>query len=94
MAGPGPAPGLVQVGASGLFTNIVVRMVKIGEDAGTLSKTVETVAEFFDRDVEDAVETMITTIEPAMTIFMAAFLGWVVIAVFGPIYMNLANIQV
>ena len=80
--------------ASGVFTNIVVRMVKIGEDAGTLSKTVETVAEFFDRDVEDAVETMITTIEPAMTIFMAAFLGWVVIAVFGPIYMNLANIQV
>jgi len=79
--------------ASGVFTNIVVRMVKIGEDAGTLSRTVETVAEFFDRDVEDAVETMITTIEPAMTIFMALFLGWVVIAVFGPIYMNLANIQ-
>jgi type IV pilus assembly protein PilC len=75
--------------ASGEFPSRVTRMVKIGEDTGRLSETLGQVAEFYDRDVDEAIDTMISLIEPALTAVLGLIMAWIALAVFGPIYDNL-----
>jgi len=71
---------------SGEFPSLVVRMVVIGEESGRLGETLENVTEFYDQDVAESVESMITMIEPALTLFAGAMMLWIVLGVFGPIY--------
>jgi type IV pilus assembly protein PilC len=74
---------------SGEFPNLVVRMVKVGEDTGALTTTLEQVTEFYDREVNDSIDAMIGSIEPILTMTVGLILAWVVAAVFGPLYDNL-----
>jgi type IV pilus assembly protein PilC len=72
--------------SSGEFPSLVVRMVKIGEESGNLTGVLEQVAEFYDKDVNEAVDAMIQMIEPAMTVILGGMLLWIAAAVFGPVY--------
>lgn len=71
---------------SGEFPSLVVRMVRIGEESGNLSHVLRQVSEFYDRDVNDAVDAMIQMIEPALTVVLGGMMLWIAAAVFGPIY--------
>ncbi len=71
---------------TGEFPSLVIRMVKIGEDSGNLSETLEHVTTFYDNDVRDSVDGLIAMIEPALTVFAGGLIVWIVAAVFGPIY--------
>jgi type IV pilus assembly protein PilC len=79
---------------SGAFPSRVVRMVKIGEDTGNLTETLSQVAEFYDQDVDAAIDGMITMIEPALTAILGLIMAWIALAVFGPIYDNLDQLGV
>ena len=70
---------------SGEFPSLVVRMVKIGEESGNLTGVLEQVSEFYDQDVNEAVDGMITMIEPALTVILGGMILWIAAAVFGPI---------
>lgn len=76
---------------SGEFPSLVVRMVRIGEESGNLSGVLEQVAEFYDKDVNEAVEAMIQMIEPTMTAILGGMLLWIAAAVFGPVYDSFAK---
>ncbi len=76
---------------TGEFPTLVIRMVKIGEDSGNLGETLENVTEFYDRDVEEAVNSMIAMIEPTLTVFAGLMMGWIVAGVIGPIYSGMAK---
>lgn len=78
--------------ATGEFPPLVVHMVKVGEDSGSLEDTLWNVAEFYDRDVQEAVSEMISMIEPALIFVMGGIMAWVALAVFGPIYSNLGSL--
>jgi len=71
---------------TGEFPSLVVRMVKIGEDSGNLRGVLEQVSEFYDKDVNDAVDAMIAMIEPALTVILGGIMLWIAAAVFGPVY--------
>lgn len=71
---------------SGEFPNLVVRMVKVGEESGNLTEVLNQVTEFYDRDVNEAIDGMIALIEPAMTVVLGGMIVWIAAAVFGPIY--------
>lgn len=71
---------------SGEFPSLVVRMVKIGEESGNLTHVLQQVAEFYDQDVNEAVDAMIQMIEPILTAILGAMLLWIAAAVFGPVY--------
>lgn len=71
---------------SGEFPSLVVRMIKIGEESGNLTGVLEQVAEFYDRDVNEAVDAMIQMIEPALTVILGGIMLWIAAAVFGPVY--------
>lgn len=77
---------------TGEFPNLVVRMVRIGEDSGNLGETLNNVTEFYDRDVNDGIGTLVGMIEPAITLFSGIMMAWVVVAVIGPIYDSLTKL--
>jgi type IV pilus assembly protein PilC len=76
---------------SGEFPSLVVRMVRIGEESGNLTRVLEQVTEFYDKDVNEAVDAMIAMIEPTLTVVLGGFILWIAAAVFGPIYDSLGK---
>ncbi len=80
--------------ACGEFPSLVVRMVKIGEESGNLTPVLDQVAEFYTKDVDEAVQGFITMIEPALTGVLGIMILWIAVAVFGPIYAMLGDLTV
>jgi type IV pilus assembly protein PilC len=78
---------------SNQFPNLVVRMFKIGEESGNLSEALENINYFYKREVDDAVEGMISMIQPIMTVVLGGVIFWVIAAVFGPLYQSFENID-
>lgn len=70
----------------GLFPPLVIRMLRVGENTGALDTALLNVAYFYNRDVKESIEKLQTMIEPAMTVILGGTLGWVMLAVLGPIY--------
>lgn len=79
---------------SGQFPSLVCRMVKIGEDSGNLGGVMDNVTEFYDKDVDEAIDTMIGMIEPSMTVITGLIMGWIVIGVMAPIYNSLGKLGI
>ena len=77
---------------TGEFPSMVIHMVKVGEDSGNLGDTLWNIAEFYDRDVDEAVDGMIAMIEPTLIAVMGGMMAWVALAVFGPLYANLGGL--
>jgi len=76
---------------SGEFPTLVTRMVRIGEESGNLTGVLEQVSEFYDKDVNEAVDNMIQMIEPTLTGVLGGMVLWIAAAVFGPIYDTLGD---
>lgn len=76
----------------GDYPSLVIRMMKIGEGSGSLADTLQAVTEFYDTEVEEAVAVLIRSIEPFLTVVCGAVLGWVAVAVFGPLYDSISQI--
>ena len=66
----------------GIMPDILVDMVGVGENTGELAKTLETVALFYDAELETATKAALAKLEPAMLIFIAIFAGYIVIAIY------------
>lgn len=74
------------------FPSMVVRMLRVGENTGALDEALEHVTFYLNRDVRETVEKMQTIIEPTLTVVMGLILGWIMLAVLGPIYDTLSKI--
>ena len=69
-----------------LFPPLVIRMLKVGENTGALDSALLNVAYFYNRDVKESIERVQAMIEPTMTMVVGIILGWIMLAVLGPIY--------
>jgi type IV pilus assembly protein PilC len=69
---------------------MIVAMIKIGEETGNVGKILETVANYYRREVDNAVDTMVDLIEPIMIVSLALGVGVLLTAVLMPIY-NVAS---
>ena len=76
---------------TGEFPNLVIRMVKIGEESGNLGDTLNNVTDFYDRDVDESVDALVDMIQPVMTVFGGGMMVWIIVAVIGPIYNSLSK---
>tara|TARA_Y100001935_G_C17258754_1_gene485145 strand:- start:117 stop:1331 length:1215 start_codon:yes stop_codon:yes gene_type:complete len=65
---------------------IFVQMVRVGEETGALGDILKTMAKFYRREVENAVDTLVSLIEPAMIVLLGAGVGILLAAVLLPIY--------
>lgn len=77
----------------GLFPPLVVRMLRVGESTGGLDKALLNVSYFYNRDVKESVGKAQAMIEPALTLFMGAMLGWIMLSVLGPVYDVISKIK-
>jgi type IV pilus assembly protein PilC len=77
----------------GMFPPLVVRMLRVGENTGGLDKALLNVSYFYTRDVKESVGRAQAMIEPALTLFMGALLGWIMLSVIGPIYDVISKIK-
>ena len=72
---------------------IMVQMVKVGEETGSLSNILKTLAHFYKREVDDAVDTLVGLIEPVMIVALGVSVGILLSSVLIPIYNIASGIQ-
>jgi type IV pilus assembly protein PilC len=71
---------------TGLFPNMVVQMVAIGEESGALDHMLFKCAEFYEEEVSNAVDTLASLLEPLMMVILGVIVGGMVIALYLPIF--------
>jgi type IV pilus assembly protein PilC len=79
--------------ASKLFSPLLVQMVKVGEETGTLDNYLEQAADFMDEDLDYKTKQMVTVIEPLMILGVAGIVGFVALSVVTPMYSILQQIH-
>jgi len=78
---------------SGVFDDMVVNMIKVGEETGELDKMLIKIANTYDEEVDSAVGAMMSLLEPMLIIFMGGAVGFIVIALFIPLIKIIENIS-
>ncbi len=71
---------------SGVFPNMVLQMCAIGEESGSLDGMLSKVADFFEREVDDAVDALSSLMEPMIMVVLGTVIGGLVIAMYLPIF--------
>ena len=71
---------------STVFPNMVLQMVSIGEESGALDSMLSKVADFFEQEVDDAVEALSSLMEPMIMVVLGVLIGGMVIAMYLPIF--------
>ncbi|WP_223260926.1 type II secretion system F family protein [Hydrogenovibrio crunogenus] len=77
---------------SGLLPPLAVRMVKVGEQSGNMDEALRNVSEYYDTEAKDLIEKIEPAIEPILTVVMALMVGWVMMAVLGPVYETISKV--
>ena len=75
--------------ASGMFPPMVVQMVKVGEETGSLETMLTKVADFYDTEIENTVASLTSILEPVLIVGMGVVIGAMLISLYLPIF-NLA----
>ena len=71
---------------SGVFPSMVCQMIAVGESTGALDAMLTKIADFYDEEVDQAVENMTTLIEPFMLVFLGVIIGGLVVSMYLPIF--------
>jgi type IV pilus assembly protein PilC len=74
------------MGATGLMPELALEMIEVGEASGALSPMLGSVAEFYEEEVNLRLQTLIAIIEPAILIFMAILIAFILIALYLPLF--------
>jgi MSHA biogenesis protein MshG len=72
--------------ASGIFTSVVLQMIAVGEESGTLDEMLTEVADFYQQDVEYELKTLSAQIEPILIIFLGVLVLILALGVFLPVW--------
>jgi type IV pilus assembly protein PilC len=71
--------------ASGLFPPMVVQMISIGEETGSLDAMLLKVSEFYESEVDTALQQLTAAIEPVLIVFLGGVVGFIVVSMFLPL---------
>jgi type IV pilus assembly protein PilC len=71
---------------SDVFPNMVTQMVAIGEESGALDTMLGKVADFYEEEVDEAVASLSSLMEPAIMVILGVLIGGLVIAMYLPIF--------
>lgn len=69
-----------------VFPNMVIQMASIGEESGSLDSMLSKVADFFEAEVDDAVDALASLMEPVIMVVLGTIIGGLVIAMYLPIF--------
>jgi len=71
---------------SGVFPPMVVQMINVGEQTGGLDEMLSKIADFYDEEVDAAVEALLSAMEPIMIVFLGTIVGGMIVAMYLPIF--------
>ena len=66
--------------------DVAIKMIEVGESTGALTEMLNSLADFYDEEIETEVARFVTMIEPAMLVFMGLVIASVVLALYLPIF--------
>ena len=69
-----------------LFPTMVLQMTQIGEESGSLDNMLGKIADFYEREVDDAVAALSSLLEPIIIVFLGVVIGGLVVAMYLPIF--------
>ena len=71
---------------SGVFPGMVVQMIAVGEETGAMESMLSKIADFYDEEVDAAVEALTAMLEPLMMVFLGGTVGGLLVAMYLPIF--------
>jgi type IV pilus assembly protein PilC len=77
---------------SGVFPNMVVQMIGVGEATGAMDAMLQKIADFYEDEVDAAIKDMLTLIEPVMISFLGIAIGGIVISLYMPLFAMIAKL--
>jgi len=77
--------------ATGVFPPMVVQMVAVGEESGGLDQMLNKIADFYDEEVNAAVDTLTSVMEPIIIVILAVIIGFTLVAMYMPMF-DLINV--
>ena len=81
------------LGETKVFPPMVVQMINVGEQTGALDQMLSKIADFYEDEVDTAVEGMVKLMEPIMIVVLGGIIGVIVAAMYLPLYTILGSIQ-
>jgi type IV pilus assembly protein PilC len=78
---------------TGVFPDLVVQMIGVGESTGALDTMLGKIADFYEDEVDVAVDNLTSMIEPLLMVFLGFVVGGMLIAMYLPIFTMAGNIQ-
>ena len=76
----------LSMAASGFFPNMVVKMIQVGEESGSLSNVLDTTSNYYERKVDSTITTLLSLLEPIMILTVGAIVSVIVLALYLPIF--------
>ena len=80
------------LGETGAFPDMVVQMISVGEQTGALDQMLSKIADFYEDEVDTAVDGLMKLIEPLLIVVLGAIIGTIVAAMYLPLYSILSKI--
>jgi type IV pilus assembly protein PilC len=81
------------LGQSGLYEPMFLQMLRVGEETGALDAMLLRIADYYDLDVETMLTALGSMLEPAMIVLLGGAVGFIVAAIFIPLYTLIGNIK-
>jgi type IV pilus assembly protein PilC len=81
------------IAARDSFPSLVVRMFRVGEESANIERALSNVNFFYEREIDDTIETMVAMIQPILLVVMGGMLMWIIASVFGPVYGSFSKMK-
>ncbi len=78
---------------TGVFPNMVVQMIAVGEQTGAMDAMLQKIADFYEDEVDAAVKNMLTLLEPVIITFLGGTVGFVVVSLYLPMFELIAQLS-
>jgi len=78
---------------TGIFTNLTIEMIKVGEASGALEEMLTSVSEFYDEEIDLLLARVISFVEPAILVIMGGLIMTILLSVYLPIFRLMSQIK-
>lgn len=79
--------------STGMFENITLEMVKVGEQTGALGDMLTSVADFYDEELETQIARVLSLVEPVVLVLLAVGVGSIILSVYLPMFQAISGLQ-
>jgi type IV pilus assembly protein PilC len=78
---------------TGIFTNLTLEMIKVGETSGALEEMLNSVSDFYDEEIDTLLARVIAIVEPAILVIMGGIIVTLLLSIYLPIFSIMSQIR-